>query len=493
MDYFRGTADVHKNNLQAISDFPHNDDGAMLKANGGALQRADSTTWSIGPISTKGLGYTWAKGYLTGTPLKDTAAVIAETSRRQFDDIKNKISEVAQLNSRGKVPDAATLRFLTDAIKDEQKLEQGIGNITRTYTQRYAGDPNHEGLRELQQIYAQCKKDAANLEGAYDQLLMQIDNTDLTTSILMPEAKNAISDEQAATSLSDYCAKWSPYIRPAEAQKMISEGEEIFNSVMKQDAMPGASEHKLAALTWYLMSQAIKQGVGFDEGTFVIEDPKGQLYSYLMSANPHQRPSSHYEGRSSIAHHGLDITNEPMPAHKRTLLFEKIDSPLSGQQPLLYLKPENFSANPKQIYDFAMHAKEFGEAQYNKVMHPGSDDLPSMRKERVPNKEFKAFKKLIDGLKESNREILLEAAFKGKDQTIWKGDLTFENAERLAKKYGIAFMNEVVKNLSAYIEAGGEFPLKKAAEVKELSQLFNQYDHLEYRTGREVIIEAPRG
>jgi len=244
------------------------------------------------------------------------------------------------------------------------------------------------------------------------------------------------------------------------------------------------------------MSQAIKGGQGYEEGTFVIEDPEGRLYSYLMSApNGYERDSSHYKGRSAPKHRGVDIFNGKMPAHKRTLLFEKVTNPDFKGMPaqVLFLKPENFSADKSQAYDFAMHGVEFVAAQSNKLFYPGSDDLESMRKERVPAKELKEFNQLINILEkyepeEGNTQEWLNKALGENDLGPLKNNLSFAKIKECAKRDGICFMSRFINYIQDYAEKGGEMPA--AFDADSLVGMFKEYDLADRRTGREVYIQS---
>ena len=253
---------------------------------------------------------------------------------------------------------------------------------------------------------------------------------------------------------------------------------------------PARTKENLTALMWFLMSEALTKKQGFEEGAFIVEDKNNMVHEYMSGfSDVYRRPSSHFKGRAPDLQLGVDIPSGKLPASKRTILFEAIDNPGYADLPkkVLFIKPENYSAAWTKPYDAGMHGYEFVEAQYNKVVHPGSDDLPNMRKERIPKAELNEFSKLVSALESSGDNNLLNAIFAGKDPGPLAGKLSFENVKKMAGLYGIAFMHRFLDNVDRYQNEGK--PLPANYNDSALRTMLATYDHVEKRTGREVYID----
>lgn len=160
-------------------------------------------------------------------------------------------------------------------------------------------------------------------------------------------------------------------------------------------------------LMWYFYHESSRKKEAYEEGMFVLSDPKGIVYNYLLNyakeVNPkikgtledpallhadnpfaYPRATSHLKDINARAY-AIDIRfdkNESskanLPAQKRTFFFE-----YDGKN--LYGKLENYGLAPSEaIY----HLGELGVAQLRKIpltkKYLGGDDQESYRKERVP-------------------------------------------------------------------------------------------------------------
>jgi hypothetical protein len=284
-----------------------------------------------------------------------------------------------------------------------------------------------------------------------------------------------LAAEGAAKSLDEYCKIYNPKISSKEAQELTSQGKLLIADIRAGRAQPPqtaeAKQQCLAALTWVLMDAAISKKMGFREGTFVLEDPNNHIYTYLQGCDSYERSSSHYVGRSVGKHRGADVIAcaNLMPAGKRTLLFGQVvgHPKKEAATSQLFIKPENFSADHSKGYDFFMHGWEFVNAQWNKIAHPGSDDLSYMRKERVPHAVLAQFNEIVN-------------------QSHPQGDEKVKaNAKADAKKYGIAYMHSFVEELKKAPNSE-----KLQAAIAQFDELIKSYDHCELRTGREVYFTA---
>jgi hypothetical protein len=256
--------------------------------------------------------------------------------------------------------------------------------------------------------------------------------------------------------LEDYLKKSCKGISLVDAKKMIASGETLVEKILLGEIHSG-SKQDLVNLSWFLMNKAVEIGQGFDEGAFVIEGQGKKIHDFLLKSTAdspvYPRPSTHFKNRSPNSHWGIDVHNK-MPAYKRTLLFSMATNQDGSE--VLFIKPENFSARITfSLYGLfeaiIEHGGEMLVAQANKVFYPGSDDLPNMRKERVPVKILNDFKALLP--QNPQKEILANANL-----------------------YGISFMHKHAKTLTT-------------SEAKAfVDTLEKEYNHLDKRTGREVYL-----
>ncbi|HUD01269.1 MAG TPA: hypothetical protein VMR37_03015, partial [Rhabdochlamydiaceae bacterium] len=186
-------------------------------------------------------------------------------------------------------------------------------------------------------------------------------------------------------------------------------------------------------------------------------EPTRNYSSYLMA---------------SSQHHGVDVHNDLMPAKKRTILFELVDT-MSGSKHLLFFKPENFGTRTYE--DYVMHALELGESLQRKSAANGGDDASGMQKERVPDAAKKAFAALLQHLQQ-NRAIY--------DPIMKELPEVLAKALDFAKLYGIAFMFEFIRGIESQNECPAAFNTFSAPVKKTWESL----DHLDKRTGREIYL-----
>jgi|GEM_PF-5608715 len=260
-----------------------------------------------------------------------------------------------------------------------------------------------------------------------------------------------------------------------EVLAAIFKGKKTIKSEKQEDEM-----NAIIGLNWALYNIAISKGEKFDEGTFVIINKDKTLYQflfdYMQKRNPkltgkvkddianhaadnafaYSRESSHFKHLQKLyPHYGIDIrfnndnkeyapTSALLPAEKRHILLGVLDEN-SGK---FLLKPENYGLNKDEFW---FHAWDY-------LMTRGIDnDIPNYRKERIPKAFLKEFKQAV----------------------------TKDNFLSLDDK------NELI-NMSK-IEGIKTLVSRKALTSEKLSDLKQKYeklyDHIEHRTGREVIID----
>lgn len=462
--------DNFQHDIQEIIHFPQNQN-AQLKVVDNQLSRTDESYLS------------WAKGWSKGTQLKGTVDYISSKVVNQSVEIFNRhISDFeSDFKEKNFTKIESEINNLENDITRNVKLLEGLEKINMVYEERYIDDLNNPGLERLRTLNKFLKNQIQTELNDYKKIMEKL-------SAELGEEKSSISDEKQTRSenpnispnsnLEAFCYTYNREVTPEEAKIWIKKGEVLLQDIfagtrtqMRQD--PAEAEIETAALTWVLMNVAIKKGDGFQQGTFVLNDPTNRIHSFLKTHPKHYtRASSHYAGRAPKVQEGIDVFNQPMPAGKRTILFSEVDQ-MDGSK-VLFFKPEDYSADHKHLFDFTMHGYEFLAAQKNKILYPGSDDLPNMRKERVPVEilsEFKNVLAIFDEFKKEHGNLFKDPIFQR------------ENPEKDAKLYGVAFMKPYVEALQKLDIYPAEF--NPSAFYKTLEGM----DHLDKRTGREAFID----
>lgn len=258
----------------------------------------------------------------------------------------------------------------------------------------------------------------------------------------------------------------------------------------------------LISLTWYFYAQAFNKGEAFSQGTFIVQDPYGNFANVLMayveaendnirgtkaafpkvfSSNPfaYARTSSHL-GYSrtqggEFEHYGIDVryskddnVGHMLPAGKSHLLFGKI-APYGSYHPQphldIFFKPEDFGLSTKEGVH---HGAEWIVSLMRKTpglkQIIGGDDELAYRKERVIDAFAQEAKNAID---------LANKTTQGFDK---------EDALAAIKNRGLSGFKQVIDrqiNLSNDV---------KQAMNRVYEKYAKDYDHLDRRIGREVIL-----
>lgn len=266
-----------------------------------------------------------------------------------------------------------------------------------------------------------------------------------------------------------------------EVLAAIFKGQKTIKSEKQEDEI-----NAIVGLHWALYNIAISKGEKFDEGTFVIINKNNNipnfLFEYMKKHNPkitgtakdpanhfadnayaYSRESSHFKHlQKQYPHYGIDIrlnndnqkyapTSASLPAEKRHILLGMLDKN-TGK---FFLKMENYGLNNDEL---TAHTTEFITAQWRKCGYTQTtDDDASYRKERIPKLFLEEFKQAVLqnpllSIDDKN-ELIHIAKIEGIKTLVSKKALTSEKLSELAQKYS------------------------------------KQYDHIEHRTGREVIID----
>lgn len=249
-------------------------------------------------------------------------------------------------------------------------------------------------------------------------------------------------------------------------------------------------------LIWFLYDKAGEKGQAFEkEGTFLIEDKDFNIYDALLkyvklvnptvtgtkkdkplhiSYNPfaYPRDCSHYkQGEKLYPRYGIDVRFDEngyqireLPASKAHILFGKVLD-WNGQQ-WIFIKPENNGLYYKD--GWAQHAGEFGTSVAKKTnLIENDDDAECNRKERVTKIFKQQMKPIIDQLMQPQ---------------VLNVDL-----KAMVDAEGIKSMFTIKK-----LVLNANNPKLPATAINALDALIeaykSKYDHLEMRSGREVIL-----
>lgn len=371
---------------------------------------------------------------------------------------------------------------LQEAISNEEELLEGMVRIKDAYKGYKEFEPLSKQIEEL-------KKRIETHNNQYAALIAKLDKTKLSNNnSLMFDVKEDAKKTTPHESIRLYCKAYNPTMSPSQAIRFATEGgglvADILSGKRTKPSQNEAEEVELAQISWFLLSLALKKKEGFLEGTFVLEDPENKLYNFLCACpSIHSRPSSHFEGRLE-GNKGVNILKQtvPMPSEKRTLLFERVKTLSDAGQVVdgyLFIKPENWTAdhnvgkNPAVAIDFPAHGAEFVAARKVKMLEPGADDKENMRKERIPAVIQKLFPEI---LKELNPAHIAQAA-KGLGREEW-------SVEKNSKVFGISYMKKFLENVNKLQDTSN------SKNIDQFNKIIAEYDHLEMRTGREVILTA---
>lgn len=176
----------------------------------------------------------------------------------------------------------------------------------------------------------------------------------------------------------------------------------------------------LQSFFYSLCFQIRPDGIGFDEGTFHIDDPQGTLqkflggYLSLLQMNGHKLGDpnvGHWFGSNPFAYYRADShsfqqafgIDRRFDSHKECeFWFYKFSHILCAFTPQgVWMKPESAGLNADQVMT---HAKHLGYSVWSKFkgQMPGSknhDDDKRNNKERVPQAEKKQFKQWFPDFK----------------------------------------------------------------------------------------------
>ncbi len=390
--------------------------------------------------------------------------------------------KIAQLLDK---PEQRTINLdnLKTTFNERAKFAFGLKNIIDHYNNYYNSNKRHDGLPELNTVYFREENALLRQRKELSQEFPSI-QWEKCPEPEQPPVDRVKASSDLLTYFKAYCSEvFCPDLSFDEVKRLIHEGHSLFTSILTNPLCSPSRDHKsstrnLACLTWYLMYIAVLKRQAFEEGSFVIEfDSK--LIKYMSTVfDWYQRLSSHFEeriynGPSAYAQSiwGVDIFNGLMPANKRTILLQLIQPFEKDSKPLLFFKPENYSARvtPDTAYDLIMHGID-----YSSVNMSREDDVPGKQKEHVPLNVTSAFEKIINALA-SSHNISLDPKQILKDASVW----------------GIAYMNDFITTQMNEASRDSHIALIEEWENAVKANLPPNEDlSTTKRTGREVYISA---
>jgi len=307
----------------------------------------------------------------------------------------------------------------------------------------------------------------------------------LETSIILSEGI-AVDEADCPEAFKSYLEEYCPGVAAGEALRYAARGEKFLKIVRENRSAALKNSQKrecMASLVWYLMFIAVEQKKGFSQGTFRIEDPGFKVFDYFRrfqgpdsseSEVPvfYLRASSHFPGITpeGESHYGIDIhegcenSPAPLPADKRTVVFQCLADPASSRQEI-YIKPEDFGC--KNLREFLLHGADWVRTRFVKPEQKG------FQKEHPPQR-------FLDRVRSIAEQVI-------KDEGVRS-----ENIERLFKDRGVAgiyrFLQSVL-NQSELLDAKDEALITKVQAFKE--ELEKRYANDVSRIkGNEVVVSA---
>jgi len=200
-----------------------------------------------------------------------------------------------------------------------------------------------------------------------------------------------------------YCtAHGVPYNYQA-AWEDANEGVGLFQKIRKGEAIESTPEN-IRKICWGMMAHAISKQNGFENGTFVVDDPGFRLFkAFTNCPGIYGRASSHFKTRAipipdgllkGWKHFGLNIRN--LPPNMGTVVIGKIQTKDGRER--VYIKCEPWGANPslntvENVMHFVGHSLDFVISQYRKAR--GTNQAPGDRKEHMHPEDKNKIQKLI--------------------------------------------------------------------------------------------------
>jgi hypothetical protein len=326
---------------------------------------------------------------------------------------------------------------------------------------------------------------------------------------------------------------------PDVAQKIqnyVTEGKQLFDTIMEGGHPERADKKEVAKLMWYLQAlgsaKAAQSSGGnapalYREGAMFVEDPQGLLQSFLEKANSYGRSSSHMKDYQHLGDafksRGVDIRNVETPNSRKTVLFARLprdsEAPAGGPQGtgdtrMLFVKMEpngcrgisfkgsgtvhhdssasaawkgfkRFFGNAKDIFQHAMNFTTSLRQRAGLLAIEGQNN-----RERIPT-DVKEFYQGVQGwIRNSTADEYMTLCQKPitEDQAQAMLNRAIQTMEQGSPFSDAGGIKQMVANMEAVISQLEDLPTFSAWLAKQVDTLKAHGDHPEMRIGNEVIL-----
>lgn len=200
-----------------------------------------------------------------------------------------------------------------------------------------------------------------------------------------------------------YCKKHHVAANHQTAWDDAKEGVSLFQQIRQGRYVVGTPDN-IRKICWGMMAHTIAQGKGFENGTFVVDDPGFRLFkTFTNCSDIYGRASSHFKKRAipttdgyweGYSHFGIDIPN--LPPNMQAVLIGMIQTKDGRER--IYIKCEDWGADlrllsAEKAKHFFFHSLDFFASQYKRWN--GTNQADGDRKEHMNPEDIETIQKLI--------------------------------------------------------------------------------------------------
>ncbi len=320
-----------------------------------------------------------------------------------------------------------------------------------------------EAVEEEDTVEEEKKEEEAAIEAPYEDEGSLISTWNLEALEALPIDVLLKRNSNSRFHITNLDISWLDANVQEDTVKTILIGERIINLLLDKDSTcmdqdPVRYKKAVEYVMHAFWQKAHEMDALFHEGSFVIVGDECRIHDFIFSGDYYWRVSSHLKDRSDFIHYGFDLAD--LPFGKKTLLFFKFK--LMKGEDATFIKPENFGTY--KLNHIIGHGVEWVESVRVRSSGSNKNDVTTgYRKERVPENLLQIHKKFVEILPDEQKQEKLKKA----------------------KRFGVASMFEDLNSNQT------------SETFKEFMAAYTQYnltlDHIEVRTGKEVIIDlSPR-
>lgn len=233
---------------------------------------------------------------------------------------------------------------------------------------------------------------------------------------------------------------------------------------------------QVRGLMCFFFAVAVIKDEGFIDGTFIVQDKNAAIFNLLMDLGGASRIASHLK-HAKMSWYGVNV--DFLPVNKSTILFGQLEP--VNKQGFLFVKMEDHGVvgdTPiETILNIAAHtmgylksllAKSNLPAWALEILKINNDDYFLFRKERFSEKSeiYKLFKVVVD------------------DSRLTPAQQAKTLSKALAD--GVSYIYEQVFGEESQGESTN---MELEKKIDALKKAMEEFDHLDVRIGREVIID----